>query len=269
MTAGHTAQMGRTVRALWWGWRAEFSGAAEYRLDLISGTVVSAVWLGLSVAPMLVVAANSSGAPGWTLPRLLFLQSVWYLMDAVLWMLISNNARRISEMVHDGTLDAVLLRPVSSLLMCTLSSVYVQDVPKVVLAVGLGVVSVILGGGPASVIALLGCLLTVGCAFCLMWAVGVLANYKAITQVRFDGMFALQGAHNLARVPTTLYGPVLQLVFTVVLPIAFFTTVPAQVMFGELDLRWVLASVLLTAAVLFVTTRLWYRELRGYAGAMG
>jgi len=263
------SKLGRTVRALWWGWRAEFSGAAEYRLDLISGTVVSAVWLGLSVAPMLVVAANSAGAPGWTLPRLLFLQAVWYLMDAVLWMLISNNARRISEMVHDGTLDAVLLRPVSSLLMCTLSNVYVQDAPKVVLAVGLGVTSVVLGGGPASGVALLGCLVTVVCACCLMWAVGVLANYKAITQVRFDGMFALQGAHNLARVPTPLYGPVLQVILTVVLPVAFFTTVPAQVMFGELDLRWVGASLLLTSGVLVVTRRLWYGELRGTPARWG
>ena len=269
MNSTQTSQLGRTVRALWWGWRAEFSGAAEYRLDLVSGTVVSAVWLGLSVAPMLVVAANSAAAPGWTLPRLLFLQAVWYLMDGILWMLISNNARRISFMVHDGTLDAVLLRPVSSLVMCTLSQVYVQDVPKVVLALGLGVTATVLGGGPASLIALLGCLVAIVCACCLMWALGVLANYKAITKVRFDGMFALQGAHNLARVPTTLYGPALQVVLTVVLPVAFLTTVPAQVMFGELDLRWVGASVLLTGVVVYVTTRLWYRELRGYAGAMG
>ena len=92
-----TAQAVRTTRALWWGWKAEFSGAAEYRLDLVSGTLVSAVWLGLSIAPMLVVAANSATAPGWTLPRLLFLQAVWYLMDGVLWMIIANNAREISS----------------------------------------------------------------------------------------------------------------------------------------------------------------------------
>ena len=100
-------------------------------MDLVSGTLVSAVWLGLSVAPMLVVAANSATAPGWTLPRLLFLQSVWYLMDAMLWMIIASNAREISSMVRDGTLDAVLLRPISSLVTCTLGHLYVQDVPKV------------------------------------------------------------------------------------------------------------------------------------------
>jgi len=35
------------------------------------------------------------------------------------------------------------------------------------------------------------------------------------------------------------------------------------------NLLWVLVAVLLTAALLWVTSRLWNRELRDYAGAMG
>jgi ABC-2 type transport system permease protein len=97
----------------------------------------------------------------------------------------------------------------------------------------------------------------------------VLANYKAISQVRFDGMFAVTAAHNLARVPVALYGPDLQVVLNFVVPVAFLCTVPAQVLFGDVDLQWVLGAVLLTAAVLSVTSRLWNRELRNYAGAMG
>ena len=57
-------EVGRTVRAVWWGWKAEFSGAAEYRADLVSGTFVSAVWLGIAVAPMVVVSQHNGGAPG-------------------------------------------------------------------------------------------------------------------------------------------------------------------------------------------------------------
>lgn len=258
----------RTVRAIWWGWKAEFSGAAEYRADLVSGTVVSAVWLALSIAPVLVVSAHSQAAPGWTLPRLLFLQSIWYLMDAVLWMLIMTNARELADKVQDGTLDAILLRPVNSLVLCTLGSVYVQDLPKVVLAVGLGGFAVATGGGPASLLAAAAGLVAVACACVLMWAAGVLANVKSITHIQADGMFALHAAHNLARVPTPLYGPVLHVVLTVVVPIGFLTTVPAQLFFGLIPLWWLLASVALTVGVVLVTSRIWHRELRGYTGAM-
>lgn len=259
----------RTARAIWWSWKAEFSGAAEYRGDLVSGTVVSATWLGLSIAPMLVVSAHSQAAGGWTLPRLLLLQAVWYLLDGVLWIFITNNARRLSEMAQDGTLDAVLLRPVNSLVLCTLGTVYVQDVPKIVLAFGLGGYAVATGGGPATVLGAAAGLVAVACACVLMWAGGVLANVKSITHVQADGMFALHAAHNLARVPTSLYGPVFHVLLTIVLPIAFLTTIPAELFFGLRSLWWLAASIALTAAVVWVTSRLWHRELRNYSGAMG
>jgi ABC-type uncharacterized transport system permease subunit len=35
------------------------------------------------------------------------------------------------------------------------------------------------------------------------------------------------------------------------------------------DLRWVAAAVVVTAVAIWVTSRLWNRELRNYAGAMG
>ena len=37
-----------TLAVVWCGWRAALSGAAEYRGDLVVGTLVSLVWLGVS-----------------------------------------------------------------------------------------------------------------------------------------------------------------------------------------------------------------------------
>lgn len=264
-----SGQLGRSVRAIWWGWRAEFSGAAEYRVDLVSGTLVSGLWLGIAVAPMLVVSAHGPVMQGWTLPRLLFLSAIWYLLDAVLWMVIVTNHRRLEHEIKHGTLDVVLLRPVNSLLLCTLGTIYVQDTPKAVLALGLAAGAVVVGGGPPSVLAAVATAVAVACACVLLWAAGVLVTYKALTHVRFDATFALAAVHNLARVPTPLYGPVLHLVMTVVVPVTFLTTVPAQLFYGTLNLWWALASVALTVTTVAVTSRLWHGELRRYTGSMG
>ncbi len=261
------SEVRRTVRALWWGWRSEFSAAAEYRVDLVSGTLVSALWLAVSVAPLLVVSRYSTTA-GWNLPRLLLLAAVWYLLDAVVWMLIGNNSARLDERVRDGSLDGLLLQPVSSLLMCSLRNLYVQDIPKVVLAVLLGAYAVARGGGPASLTSGLAALVTIACSCVLMWAAGVLASYKALSAVRFDGWRIMTGVHDLARVPTPLYGTTLHLLMTVVLPVTFLTTVPAQVFFGDIPLWWAGLSVALTAAVVALTSWLWGRELGRYTGAM-
>ena len=260
---------GHTLRVLWAGWKAELAGAAEYRVDLVIGTIVTTIWLGISVAPVLIVALHTDDANGWTLPRLLFLQAVWYLLDAVVWAFLIMNVGYWEEHVRLGLLDGKLLRPVNSLVVCSLSRVYVPDLPKFVLAFGLGVVAVALGGGPPGWVHALAAAAAIGSAMVLMWAIGVLVNYKARTHVRFDGWPALFAAQNLARVPVPFYGEVLRAVLTAVVPIAFLATVPAQLFFGDVAPWFGAVAVVLAAAAIRVTWYLWRRELGRYAGVMG
>lgn len=263
---------GHTLRVLLAGWRAELAGAAEYRVDLVIGTVVTTIWLGISVAPVLVVALHTddtSGAGGWTLPRLLLLQAVWYLLDAVVWSLLVMNVGDWEEKVRLGTLDGLLLRPVSSLVLASLGRIYLPDLPKFVLGSGLAVWAVVLGGGPVGWLPTLAFLAATASALVLIWAVGVLANYKTLTHVRFDGWSALFAAQNLARVPVPFYGPVLRVLLTAVVPIAFLSTVPAQVFFGTASPWLAVVSVALAAGAVRLTSVLWRRELARYAGAMG
>jgi ABC-2 type transport system permease protein len=267
--ADRPLRAGHTWRVLRAGWKADLAGAAEYRADLVIGSVVTTIWLGISVAPVLVVALHTEDANGWTLPKLLFLQAVWYLLDALVWAFLIMNVGYWEERVRLGLLDGQLLRPVNSLVLCSLGRVYVPDLPKVALAVGLGTVAVVLGGGPVGWLQSLAAAASIASALVLVWAMAVLANYKALTHVRFDGWAALFAAQNLARVPVPFYGPVLRVVLTVVVPVAFLATVPAQLFYGDAAPWLAVVSVVLAVAAVRVTSFLWRREVARYAGAMG
>ncbi|MFD6091126.1 ABC-2 family transporter protein [Oerskovia sp. NPDC060338] len=253
---------------LLWGWKATLSGAAEYRSDLIAGTLVSLVWLGVSAVPSVVLSLHSDGAGGWTLPRLMYLLAIWYLMDAIMWIVVQPNVGRWGEEVRTGTLDAVLLRPVHSLVLCSLRTLGIQDTPKLLLALGLAVLAVVNGGGPPSPLAALGSVVCVVCAIVLMWAFGVLTSYKVLSQVQFDATFMLHAGLNLGRVPVPLYGQVLRVLLTWVIPVAFISTVPAQVMFGMASLWMVPAALGITVVAVTTVIIVWKRELQRYAGAM-
>ena len=270
MKTAHGIQVGtmrHTLRVLLAGWKAEISAAAEYRGDLVSGTVISALWLAVAAAPVALVTTHTESADGWTLDRLLFLLSIWYLMDALMWVILLPNVTQWSQAVQTGTLDAVLLQPVNSLIMCSLRAINVRDLPKVLLAGGLAIAAVVIGGSPTSGAAVLATAVAVVAGACLMWAFAVLVNYKSLTHVQFEGMFVLDAAHNLARVPTTLYGPVIRFVLTL-LPVTFITTVPAEIFFGVTAPWFAIVSVAVAAVVVFFTFRLWKHELKGYVGAM-
>lgn len=267
--AGRPLRSGHTLRVLWAGWKAELAGAAEYRGDLVIGTIVTTIWLGISIAPVLVVALHTDDANGWDLPRLLFLQAVWYLLDAVVWVFLIANVGYWEEQVRLGVLDGLLLRPVNSLVLCSLGRIWVPDLPKIALAFALGVVAVTMGGGPVGWVNSVAAAASIASAVVLMWALGVLVNYKTLTHVRFDGWAALFAAQNLARVPVPFYGQVLRVVLTAVVPIAFLATVPAQVFFGDVTPWLGLVSVGLAVGAARLASFLWRRELARYAGAMG
>jgi len=259
---------GRTGRVLWASWRATAAGAAEYRGDMLTGTLVSIVWLGVSSVPSVVVSLRAADAGGWGLPQLLYLLSIWYLMDAVMWIVIMPNIGQWPEQVRTGSLDAVLLKPVNSLIYCSLRVLGVQDLPKLLLAAGLAVTAVALGGGPPTPAAAVASVIAVLCGLVLLWALGVITSYKVLSQVQWDASFVLHAALNLGRVPTSLYGPLFRTVLTWVLPVAFITTVPAEVMFGMASPWMAVVALALTAVVVLIVVVLWRRELGRYTGAM-
>lgn len=245
------------------------AAAAQYRSDILLGTLVTTIWMGIVAAPVLIVGLHVYAASGWTLGRLLFLLAIWYLLDAILSVWLLPNVSSLSLSVQTGSLDALLLRPVSSLVMCSLRLINAHDLPKLVLAIALAGVGINIEGGPYSLVALGSFGVALVGAVCLLWAIAVLATFKALTQVQFDGAFALHAAHNLARVPTSLYGEPLRTILSTVVPVAFLTTVPSDLFFGAVPFWMAGWSVLVSVVTISLTVWLWRREIRRYAGAMG
>lgn len=69
------------------------------------------------------------------------------------------------------------------------------------------------------------------------------------------------------RYPVSAYPPALRLVFTFVLPVAFLTTVPAQLLLGQALLPMVLLGVVLAVGFFAGARAFWLYALRHYTSA--
>ena len=257
-----------TVRALLVGWKAEFAAAAEYRADLVVGTIISTVWLGLAVIPAVAVFVHVNVASGWTLERLLLVQAVWYLLDGILWIVVQPNLFALEEQVRSGDLDFVLLQPGSALARVSLTRLSVADVPKVFLAAGLALYAIVRGIDVSVGSALLG-LLAIACGVVLMWAIALLTHVKTITAVQFNAGFAMHSAHNLARIPVGFYGRLVSVILTFVVPVAFLSTIPAEVVFGAGGLLEAAGAVAVATVGVLLTVAAWRHQINRYSGATG
>lgn len=256
-----------TIRVVLASWKAALLAAAEYRTDLIIGIFYNSIWLGVSIAPALVVFEHVDAAGGWTLPRLLFVAALWYGLDAIVWMLLIPNIAMWPELVRSGEMDMILLRPIDGLVMASLGTLRPQDVPKLMWAVGLAGWVALTGEAPASALAMAASLLAMLCAVVLLWAIGVLGYVKVLTSVQFDGSTFLHAPHNMSRVPVPLYGPTLRFVLTALAPVAFLTTVPAELFFGTRSAWMALVAVAIAAAAALLARLAWRHQVSRYTGA--
>ena len=69
------------------------------------------------------------------------------------------------------------------------------------------------------------------------------------------------------RYPITAYPVILRFIFTLLLPVAFLTTVPAEAVLGELNLITILSGFLLSSLFLILSRRFWIIALKHYTSA--
>jgi ABC-2 type transport system permease protein len=114
----------------------------EYRADFFTRIVASLLGLLTTLGGLMVVFQYTGNLRGWKLPDVVALLSVYYLMDGLIEMFIGPNMRQVMEQVRQGTLDFVLLKPVSTQFLATFRQVNVWRIVNVLVGLGLSVYSV-------------------------------------------------------------------------------------------------------------------------------
>jgi ABC-2 type transport system permease protein len=77
----------------------------------------------------------------------------------------------------------------------------------------------------------------------------------------------LRGLLEAGRFPMAAYPATYRFFFTFVVPVAFLTTIPSEVMLGRTNFGWTIAAALLAIALLFTSRFFWHFALRFYTSA--
>jgi ABC-2 type transport system permease protein len=246
----------------------EFQFEMEYRGNFYLSILEMFLVIGTSIAAVFVMFGHTTTMNGWTLPQMILLLGVYYLIQGGVNLVFAPSFERLMEHVRAGTLDFHLLKPVSSQFL--VSTRHLQVVRSADLVLGLGVV----------VVGLLQLDAQVGVAEALLFALslgfGVMLVYSLLLAlvtlafwfVRVENLLAIFWAFTEAgRFPVDVYPLWLRVSLSTIVPIGIAVTAPANAITGRMD--WV-GVVLLgagAAVAVGVSSALWRRGLRSYTGA--
>jgi ABC-2 type transport system permease protein len=134
--------------------------------------------------------------------------------------------------------------------------------------VGLIVLAARRAGATPSWFTLLGTSLLLLCSALILYSLWFVLAATSIWFVKvWNATEVLRSTLVAGRFPVSAYPPALRTLFTLVLPVAFLTTVPAEAILGTGTSQWLLASVVVAVVSLALSRWFWGFALRFYTSA--
>jgi ABC-2 type transport system permease protein len=266
--AGLPAALRRHLRSLGRFWSTSLAAEMEYQANLLVELLAVVGNLAGSLFTLSLFYGHGQQLGGWSWDQALVVLGLYTLLDGFAGTLLRPNLGNLVKQVQSGSLDFVLLKPIDSQFWVSLRSFSPWGLPEMAVGLGLALVGAARAGARVNPASAATALLMLACGLAILYSLWFVLAATSIWFVKvWNATEVLRSALAAGRYPVSAYPPALRFVFTVVLPVAFLTTVPAQAILGLAEPRWVLASVVMAVLALAASRTFWRFALRHYTSA--
>ncbi len=240
----------------------------EYRADFFTRILASLLGLLTTIGGIGIAFNYTSNIKGWSFAQVLVLLAVYYLMNGMIEMFIAPNMRNVMGQVRDGTLDFVLLKPVSSQFLASFRTINVWQIVNVLVGAGMltyavGKLSLTVGIGQALAFGV-----TLGAGAGVVYSFWLCLVTTTFWFIKVDNIEQIVWqAFEAGRYPIEIYPAWLRGALTYVVPITFILTVPAQALAGKVGGASVFAALGVAGVLLVLSSSFWRFGLKHYTGA--
>ena len=246
----------------------EFQFEMEYRANMYLSVFEMFLVIGTSIGAVLIMFGHTTTINGWSLPQMIVLLGVYYIIQGGVSLLFSPSFERLMEHVRVGTLDFHLLKPVNVQFLVSTRHLKIIRGADLLLGLGVVIVGLVQLGTPVGVGDAL--LFALSLIFGIMLVYSLLLGLVTLAFwfVRVENLLAIFWAFTEAgRFPVDIYPLWLRVSLSTIVPIGIAVTAPANAIAGRMD--WIGVALLGAGTVLAVGTAsaLWRKGLKSYTGA--
>jgi ABC-2 type transport system permease protein len=239
-----------------------------YRTNFWVQAFESLVSLGSALGAVALVFSRTETLGGWEPAELLAVVGVYFIVLGGVQVVIAPSLTRFIEDVRQGTLDFTLTKPQDAQLLVSISEVRFWKLVDVLLGAGVLIAAALYHPDEIGVHRVPAFALALAAGGAIVYAVWLALASTAFWFVRVENvMMIFYSLYAAGRWPVHIYPGWLRLALTVIVPVAFAVTVPAEALVGRLDAGTLGAALGIAALCLAASRWLFMRGLRRYSGA--
>ncbi len=257
---------GRYGRVLRHFWGTAIAAEMEYRANFAIAALSSLGNLIGSGFSLFLFYRTGYAFAGWRWEEAAIVLGMFSLLQGFSGTILVPNLNRIVDLVQQGTLDFVLLKPIDSQFWLSTRTLSLWGLPDVALGLAIiGYAGSRLGIHPLSYGV---ALFPLVCGAIALYSLWFMLGAMSIWFVKiYNVTEVLRGLLEAGRFPMAAYPVAYRFFFTFVAPVAFLTTVPAEALLGRSS-GWIsLASAILATTMLISARQFWRYALRFYTSA--
>ncbi|AUS99870.1 MULTISPECIES: ABC transporter permease [unclassified Nostoc] len=258
--------MGKYWKVLRLFWSAAIAAELEYRINFLIATLSSLGNLAGSLFGLFLFYRTGYTFAGWSWEAALVVLGIFTLLQGFSAIFLAPNLNRIVRHVQEGTLDFVLLKPIRSQFWLSTYTISPWGVPDLIFGsiiiayagqrLGLKVENYFLS------------LLPLFCGLLILYSLWFMLGATSIWFVKiYNVTEVLRGLVEAGRYPMIAYPATYRFFFTFIVPVAFLTTIPAEILLGRVQVNWLIGTALLSVALFWISTYFWRFALRFYTSA--
>lgn len=258
--------MGYYLNVLKLFWGAALAAELEYRANFVLATLSSLGNLVGSLFGLFLFYRTGYTFEGWSWEEALVVLGLFTVLQGFSSTFLVPNLNRIVSHVQQGTLDFVLLKPISSQFWLSTRTLSPWGLPDLVfggMLIGYAGTRLGLGVGDylSSTVPLLFGLVILYSLWFMLGATSIwFVKVYNVTEV-------LRGLLEAGRYPIVAFPNAYRFFFTFIIPVAFLTTIPAEALLGRGEVVWALGSGILALGLLLFSRVFWRFALRFYTSA--
>ncbi|ACK72152.1 protein of unknown function DUF990 [Gloeothece citriformis PCC 7424] len=247
-------------------WSTAIAAELEYRLNFLIATFTSLANLVGSLFSLFLFYRTGYSFEGWTWQEALIVLGIFTFLQGISETFLSPNLNKIVDLVQQGTLDFVLLKPINSQFWLSTRVISPWGFPDLCF----GGILVLYSGSQLGLTFNNYLLSAIPIFFgiIILYSLWFMLGATSIWFVKiYNVTEVLRGFLEAGRYPMIAYPAAYRFFFTFIIPVAFLTTIPAEVMLGKSQFIWIIGAGLLSVGLFIVSKLFWQFALRFYTSA--
>lgn len=238
-----------------------------YPQDFFIWTIVDFTWTMVNLGFFKVLLLRMPSISGWTFNQLVLILGFVEIVSALVWGLMYANMKQLVRDINKGSLDLYLTKPVNSQFLVSSKEMSFNVFPKLftgffLVSYGLSINNVF--SLPTLLIVLLSSISSTIIVYSMY--------FISVTTALFLGRLSnvaelLPHSLDVAKYPTNIFPPVIQFLFTFIVPFSLLGFVPSKIIFGSISPGYILVLPTTAFILLVLSGKFWNRALRSYTSA--